>query len=79
MIKVKQAKRWNLLLLGDLDLAEELAGFFLGLEAAVTELGCSIDPFEVDIFGGDTAGVDVDGLTEGDGTLDSTSDGALDH
>ena len=69
----------NLLLLADLELAEEPLPLVLGLEAATAELGSGVDPLKVDLFGGDSPVVDVDGLPEGDSPLGSTADGALDH
>ena len=68
-----------LLLLADLELAKEPLPLILSLEAATAELGGGVDPLKVDLFGGDSPVVDVDGLPEGDGPLGSTADGALDH
>ena len=56
--KLREIKIWRLLsnlddllcLLGDLELAEVLVALFLGLEAAVAELGCCIDPLKIDFF-----------------------------
>lgn len=43
----------------------------------MTELGRSVDPFELDLLGGTAAGLRVKGLAEGHDTLLDTGDGAL--
>ena len=45
----------------------------------MTELGGGIDPLEVDLLGGATVGLGVEGLAQGHNTLLDTRDGALDH
>lgn len=43
----------------------------------MTELGGGIDPLELDLLGGTTAGLGVEGLAESGDTLLDTGDGAL--
>jgi len=45
----------------------------------VTELGGGVDPLEVDLLGGPSAGLGVQGLAEGHDTLLNTRDGTLDQ
>lgn len=45
----------------------------------MTELGGGVDPLEVDLLGGPSAGLGVEGLAEGHDTLLNTRDGTLDQ
>lgn len=59
--------------------AHELALLLEGLEATMTELGGGIDELELNLLGGDTAGLDEEGLTESDNSALNTGNSTLDH
>jgi hypothetical protein len=57
----------------------KLALLLEGLEATMAELGGGIDELELNLLGGDTAGLNEEGLTESDDTSLDTGNGTLDH